>query len=353
MKFFGRFSFFLFLFLASTVSAHHGAVNNNFMYHADQLIEIEGELTEMLWRNPHTRAKVHVADDQGETTEWELDFGPAPVRWHNMGLDSEDFPGRVKVAGYLARRSERTLGVVNFLFPDGREYVQVFAGAPDPGLRWSSTRLSHQPAVFPPEKVAAAEAAANGIFRMWDVPVGQLFRAHFETAEFTQLGASLSESYDHFTDNPLLACRQGMPEAMIDPRPMQISDLGDRIRMEMAQFNVVRIIHLGLDEAPAEAEPSNVGFSIGRWQDPNTLVVETSHVDWPFYSVIGLPQSERVRYYETFALEETNDGPLLRHTMRITDPLIFTEPIEFEYTRVPIPGYEIVPYDCVTEWETE
>jgi len=337
-------------FFCLVALAHHGPVNNAFLYHSDELIELEGELTDILWRNPHTRAKVQVPGDDGEQIEWELDFGPAPDRFRYMGLDKEDFLGPVKVAGYLARRRERTLGIVNILFPDGREYVQVLPSAPDPGLRWSNIRLSHRAPVFTPEQVAAAEAAANGIFRMWDVPVGRRLDAILDEAEFTETGASLSASYDHITDNPLLKCEQGMPETMNDPRPIQISDLGDRIRMEVAQFNVVRVIHLDLEEPPSNVEPSNVGFSIGQWETPSRLVVETSHVDWPWYSALGTPQSDQVRYYETFTLEDTEAGPRLHQTMTITDPLIFQNPISYEYTRVPIPGYVIEPYDCVSEW---
>ena len=35
--------------------AHHGAVSNGVLYYTDNLIELEGEMTEVFWHNPHAR----------------------------------------------------------------------------------------------------------------------------------------------------------------------------------------------------------------------------------------------------------------------------------------------------------
>ncbi len=39
---------------SASVLAHHDAVTSGFLYNADVLVEVEGEITEVFWRNPHT-----------------------------------------------------------------------------------------------------------------------------------------------------------------------------------------------------------------------------------------------------------------------------------------------------------
>ena len=51
-------------FVFSTpLHAHHGSLANNALYENDELLEFEGEIIEVLWRNPHARARLRVVDD--------------------------------------------------------------------------------------------------------------------------------------------------------------------------------------------------------------------------------------------------------------------------------------------------
>ncbi|MCZ0951588.1 MAG: DUF6152 family protein, partial [Rhodospirillaceae bacterium] len=84
--------------------AHHGAITNPVLYHSDNIIEMEGEMTEVLWRNPHVRGRMTVVDDAGEETVWEVELGPGPGGMDQRGLVQEDFFGRVRIAGFLSRR---------------------------------------------------------------------------------------------------------------------------------------------------------------------------------------------------------------------------------------------------------
>lgn len=126
--------FSLMLAVAAPVQAHHGSHSNALLYFADELVEFEGELTEVLWRNPHTRARLSVVDDNGDETIWELELAPGPRQLEAMGLTPENFTGNVKVAGYISKRNPNALGVQNFLLPNGREYVQERGEEP----RWSA-----------------------------------------------------------------------------------------------------------------------------------------------------------------------------------------------------------------------
>jgi len=63
------------LLLAGTMqaNAHHSfaATYNS----TGDVIEIEGTVKEMVWRNPHSFLRIDVKDDAGEVTTWALEWG--------------------------------------------------------------------------------------------------------------------------------------------------------------------------------------------------------------------------------------------------------------------------------------
>ncbi|MGI9259419.1 MAG: DUF6152 family protein [Gammaproteobacteria bacterium] len=345
-----RIGFFLAAVLAAmlpgAVLAHHGNVMNPLLYFADELVELEGEVTEVLWRNPHTRLRMNVMGDDGVETIWELELGPNPKRLEGWGISPEDFMGTVKVAGNVSRRKENSLGVIHTLLPDGREHVQ----SRNPVLRWSSRAVDDTAPEIDPELVAAAEASASGIFRVWNGRIGAPvpIEADLDEQALTDMGRELHAAYDPVADNPQLNCRHGMPDTMFDPVPMEISDEGDQIRIHVAQYNIQRVIRLNA-ELPGDTETGTpVGHSVGRWEG-DELIVTTTHVSWPYFSGIGLPQSTEVRYLERFSAAD--DGQTLNYSITIDDPIMFTEPFAIDRFREAGPGIEIEPFDCVLEWE--
>ena len=67
----------------------------------------------------------------------------------------------------------------------------------------------------------------------------------------SQRGREAAAAYDPVVDNlEINACRQGMPDMMFDPPPMQIVDLGDRITIETAEYNTTRTIYLDSATSP-------------------------------------------------------------------------------------------------------
>ena len=336
------------ILFATNALAHHGLVTNGALYLTDDFIELDGEITEVFWRNPHTRARLSVVDGNGEETIWELEIGPTPRTFEARGLFAEDFLGRVRAAGYRSRRNSDSLGVVNLLLPNGQEYVTG-----NRELRWSSTRLnSSAGGVFGLGSANVAEAGrtADGIFRVWGRFVSATARGMqpSEDARYlTPRARDLAAQYDPVTQNPELECRQGMPKTMTDPTPMEIVDQGDRIMIRQYEYDVERTVYMsGQENAQPQASP--LGYSVGRWEG-DALVVETTHIDWPYLDPRGTPQSNEASYRETFALAP--EGDRLSYSITITDPVMLTEPFTLEWTRQWAPEIELHPYDCVVEWE--
>ena len=333
--------------LSASAHAHHGSLANSALYESGVLIELEGEITEVLWRNPHARAHLSVVGENGEETVWEIETQPGPVEFGRMGISADDLLGRVRVAGYRSRRNPDSLGVLNLLLPGGREY---HANNTDPLWSDSGVRIVLQEP--DPDRAAAERETANGIFRMWSRRLGPRPRAESYAHLLTERGRELAAEFDAPRDNPELACRSGVAATMFDPNPMEVVDGGDRITIILEEYDIRRTIHLGENPEP-EPEPeseerSPLGFSVGHW-DGGTLVVTTTDMDWPYLDPYGTPQSEQAQYVERFVLSE-NDT-VLSYSLTATDPIMYTAPITLEHQRRWAPGIEIPPFDCAAGWD--
>jgi hypothetical protein len=326
--------------------AHHGANTNPELYLAENLVELDGEITRILWRNPHPRLMIKVVDDNGKTTQWELELSGSLHNWTSDGIDGSEFKvgDRVKAAGAVSRRNAKSMGLVHLLLPSGEELLRDR----NRELRWSDVRLgSNAVASRPdPEAVRAAEESADGIFRVWGRRTSPRPRADQYVDVLTETGHETLARYYAPRDNPDFECRTGMPHHMFDPLPMEITDAGDRIIIETLEYNVKRVIYLTNDRP--DPLPSNVGYSVGRWEG-NTLIVNTTHVDWPYFDPFGTPQSNQVSYIETFQVAE--DESQLNYSIVATDPVMFSEPLRLERAWLWQPGTEMFEFDCVPEWE--
>ncbi|MFL2546807.1 MAG: DUF6152 family protein [Candidatus Rariloculaceae bacterium] len=324
--------------------AHHGPVTNASLYDTDELVELEGEMTEVFWHNPHTRGRLEVVEADGEVRVWEVELGAGPRSMEGRGLAAEDFLGPMKVAGFVARRGNSSFGALHVLLPNGEEMTRS-----DRPLRWSNVMVRDgSSTIIDPARVTRDRETATSIFRMWETGRGAGPERDLSMDWLTERGREAAATYDPVADNrEINDCRQGMPDMMFDPPPLHIVDNGDRITLEAAEYNTTRTIYMDTAASP-EPEFSRTGYSTGRWVG-DTLFVTTTNVDWPFYSDLGFPQSNQVTYLERFSVSD--DGSFLHHSITITDPVMATRPFTIERTREWAPGAEIPPYNCVVDWE--
>ncbi len=132
----------------------------------------------------------------------------------------------------------------------------------------------------------------------------------------------------------------GMPGIMQNPQPFELIDRGATIELHGFSNNArhVRTIHMSDQANAAEQPASPLGYSVGRWQDGNTLIVQTTPIDWP-YANRGPVERTRgeLEILERFTLGEDQgslyvmtitDLDLYRHNyvMTITDLDLYTRP---------------------------
>ncbi|MBT5031626.1 MAG: hypothetical protein HOM55_04950 [Proteobacteria bacterium] len=318
--------------------AHHSTSVN---FDQSTTIEVEGEITEIAWRNPHILFTLTSADG----AKWQLATHSLSILRRMDAAESFiNIGDHAKVAGWPARRG---LGmfVNNMLLPSGEEFVFKFQAEPS-DLRWSDRMWSSNDNWFAESGDASAEE--RGIFRVWSSTLAEgaffLWLPEYPLTEEARAG---KEAFDPAVDDPLLNCQlKGMPAIMSNPYPLEFHDRGDIIELQIEEYDSLRTIYINPEtnsETIPELTPSIMGYSVGRWEG-ETLVVETTHVNWGHFSGRGVMLSDQARFVERFMPTET--GGRLKYEITITDTTTFTEPVTMTKSWVWLPGNRVEPYEC-------
>ena len=320
------------LFCAAPLGyAHHSPSN----YDLSQVIEIEGQITRVLWRNPHVRIWVMPVGETDEDAVWEIQATPV-VHFVRRGItrDLINVGDLVRVAGSPARRSVNEMLPHNILLPGDLEFVLDADGEP----RWSKNTIR------PGREPEPASDPSLGIFRVW------LSQGGFRQESFTLTDSARAVSEEMATrswDAVLEGCQpKGMPEIMGQPNPMEFVDQGDTILIRLEEYDTVRTVSMSPDAGNRGSAPTLLGHSVGEWQD-GTLVVTTTGVDYPWFSQRGIPQSEATEIVERFTVNE--EGSLLTLEMTVTDAATFVSPARLTKTWTWRPGLEVLPFECAEE----
>ena len=318
-------------------TAHHSKAA---FYDLDSIREIEGEVTRIMWRNPHIRFWVDT-DMAGEQATWEVESTPPGIlERHGIGPEVLAVGQTIRIAGTPGRNDMRIMDVTNILMPDGREVLIQRDAEP----RWSDDTIGWGAARFSDADVDAAEARSSGIFRVWSRDF-RIQRERFGRSSYplTETAQSFQQNFDPIAENPIPGCTpKGMPYIMNQPYPVEFIDDGDRIQFRIEEYDLIRTIHM--TDRPAPASKTSLGHSVGHWEG-NVLIVSTSAMLSPHFNAFGILLSDAADVEERFELSE--DEARLDYQLIITDPATFTEPVTLERYWLWRPGETIKPFECV------
>ncbi|NNC64253.1 MAG: hypothetical protein HKN84_05680 [Gammaproteobacteria bacterium] len=321
--------------LAVCASAHHASTGR---YDPNTFGTIEGEITDIFWRNPHVRFLISRTNEAGQVEEWEVEFGSVnTVERLGVSRDAIAVGDRISVYGRMGGNGLTAMFARDIVLDTGEELpLQA-----DPEQRYGMTDQAFEAADN------ADEALRSDIFRVW-VPVSRP-RTGFGAIDWplTEAGRAAKAAWDPENDPALRCIPPGLPTAMDNPYPVQFVDRGDTIAFLLEEWDGERTIYLNGTGAPVQPY---MGRSVGRWEG-DTLVVRTTDIDWRYLDDLGTPQSEDVVIDERFWL--SNDGTDLFWEATITDPVNFTEPVVMEASWTWVPGNTIKPFDCALPEATE
>ena len=331
------------LLICAPASAHHSFAK----FDRQRSIELEGELVEVKWQNPHVQFTLRSRGADGQVQNWRLETNsPGILRRTGVGPELVAVGDRVKVAGNPAVDGSLELNATNMLLPDGREVSLGFGGAP----RFASRTIGDGRAWAVTE--GDTTRPELGLFRVWSSTFAGAALLFNDPTRPTPLHYPLTpearravQAFDSVEGSRRLAtdCTpKGMPWIMEQPYDLEFERSGDDVVLRLEEFDVERRIHMEWNGNRAAQPFTPHGFSTGVWQD-RTLVVTTTNLNSPNFK-FEIPASDKAEIVERFT--PTVAGDRLDYEIVVTDPVTFTEPVKMAKYWLSIPGQVLDAYNC-------
>jgi hypothetical protein len=328
--------------LPGVASAHHSFFGR---FDTQTLVELEGEVTEILWRNPHAYLGVRAGG-----VDWDIETSSLTVL-KRMGIDEGTIRvgDRIRVAANPPVGDKKEMYARHVLLADGRELLMNVGLTP----RWTKSGN----AVGDDSLLMAREGDGSrpdlGLFRVWSHTraYARLFpevtdaTVDINAYPLTPAARALLAEFDRATDNPTADCvPKGMPTIMEAPYPIEFVRQPDGdILLKLEEYDLERLIYMNPNVTRELPAPTPLGYSTGRW-DGAALVVTTARISWPFFSQLGIRQSPAVEIVERFT--PSADGARLDYEMTVTDPATFTRPVVLKQHWLWLPNVKLLPYEC-------
>jgi hypothetical protein len=290
--------------------------------------EFTGVVTEVRFSNPHVRYRIDVKMPDGSTENWEVQAGSVTsLRPQGWVADSIEVGDTVTVEGQLGRNAAKKVYVRGITLADGRSFggtggnnsaaarpVDRNAVTADPNRNYGYAQVNQQ-----------HPFDISGPWRQ-----GYKFRVTVDDLEpkptpFTPEGLALREANEKYDDPALRCIALGLPRLFGNPYNIAIYDAGDHYLFVYVEHNSPRRIWMDGRTPPANTVPTSNGYSVGHWEDANTLVIETTHLLPGWLDGSGLPMSGAgTRTVER--IDFSDDHLSADRTMTIHDPL-YTQPL--------------------------
>jgi hypothetical protein len=283
--------------------------------------EVEGVVTRVWFTNPHVRYRLEVVGSGGGTEEWELQLTSVTnLRNSQWYADTVEVGDRIVASGELARDGSHKLYARRITTEDGSSL-----GAP------GGRRPAADGGDLTYEDYGYGQLNAEHPFDIsgaWNN--GYKFRVTVDDLEpkptpFTDAARAIYEDTVHYDDYSLRCMAPGLPRIIGAPYTMEIVDAGSHYLVVHTEHNMPRRIFMDGRTPPENTQPSSLGYSIGRWESDNVLVIETSHLLPGWLDGSGMPMSgEGTRIVERWEFAE--DRLTMDRIMTVYDPY-YTEPL--------------------------
>jgi len=316
-------------------SAHHSFAPH---FDADKPVSIMGTIIEYEKRNPHAYLNIRAEDADGRVTEWRCEsHGFTQLSRNGITPDMLEPGKQIGITGSRHRRDPTMCFYDMVYLEDGRE------------LSVNGPRGQQQ----------NVEEQRDSIFGHWMLVPGGFATSgpQFMMDFLTETGRAAVEQYNPFTDDPTYRCEPvAIRRAWGAPgTPLAITMEGDNVLIRHEWMDATRLVHMDQAAAPADTEPSILGYSVGHFEG-DTLVIETTHftegVLNQFVTVEGEPMrgllhSDALRTVERLSLDRERNRLIM--SMDHYDPVFFNRDFP-TYTREYRPStLSIEPFGCIPE----
>src|SRR4030095_10896560 len=252
----------LMLLSAMTAWAHHSFAGQ---FDPNGSMQIEGEVIEIKFLNPHGLLKVRTVD-QGKVVIWELETAGASQMVRSGVLREYLKVGdKVRAAGWPPITAKREMHATNLLTPSGRELI-LFRGATP---KFASGATGNYD--YARKREGDKSRPQLGLFRIWSftgvspflLPEDINTNFNLNTYPMTDAARQSVAKFNRSKDNPTLNCKaKGMPMIMENPYPFSISKKGNDIQIQIEEYDLVRTIHMNQTAAPRGTRTAPLGSSV-------------------------------------------------------------------------------------------
>jgi len=326
--------------LAAPALAHHSDAGLDL----DNLVTIEGVVTEFSWRNPHVYFTVEASDERGESVEWTVQMASVATV-SRMGWDPNALAvgDRVSVGAYPARNGRTYAKFLSIERTSGPQLPTSFDSS-------GEVRLASPVATATTTTIEGRWMADAGQVNTYPGRIDGLTRA---LLTLTPAGQAGLDTYDENSEeNPELRCIGRPTPAMIvytDLYPIAIEfDESEETASIRSQFmDQVRIVYMDGRGHPDASERTHEGHSIGSWEG-ETLVVDTTNFAAhrsPYQN--GIPSGARKRVVERYTLTQDGRGMTIEFTLE--DPEFIAEPMTYTRQLVFTPEADMSQFNCDLE----
>ena len=108
------------LFVVLGAQAHHSPAS---LYHMEQIVTVEGVVTDYLFINPHARIHFDVVNSAGEVEHWMAEGGTPNALARIFGWDGSEIAegDQITIRGNPPRDGSNLIHWLTITFPDGRQ----------------------------------------------------------------------------------------------------------------------------------------------------------------------------------------------------------------------------------------
>ncbi len=315
------------LLVATSAGAHHSPA----LYDVRKAITLVGSVVRYEWGNPHAYVHMKVETPADSAAEWELEAGS---------------PTMMELSGWSART----------LQAGDRISVEVSPArnpARKAGLLWSLQRADGtvllQRNGAPVATAAATVVAADGLAGNWlpAAPEFVRFVGPLEGWPLTERAQRALVSHVDAQNGSQNCVSLSAPFLMAWSDLKQIELREDEVIVLAALVdNVERVIRLRGDSLDS-AEPTQQGYSVGRWEGGALVVDTTRFLEHASGVRAGVPSSRDKHVTERFELSA--DRTRLTYSYTLEDPVYLNGPITGRVEWVLRPDLTYTGYACGRE----
>lgn len=303
-----------------SAGAHHSRSN----YDMQKFLEYDGTVVEFQWSNPHAFAVIEIMDDSAQPTRLLLEMN-SRIILSGMGWTADTLVAgdKIHVRGNPDRRADRKQLFVAYVVDKTGERLWSFGRPSDERERQEKGNpnpLHIQPTV--------GSTDFSGIWNRARVTGAPRERGDpFAPADFplTGKGEAAAMNFDA-NDDPSFECLPAtLPQTIVPVLPMQIQRVSDELlTIRYEANNIVREVHMGQSEFPANVSPSRMGYSIGRMEE-DELVIDSKFFSYDRWgNGRGVPSGEQKVVQERYLLDA--DGKSMDVTYTFSDPEYLSGP---------------------------